>query len=413
MKKVYLDNNANTPIPEYILNEMMKWYNIGNPGAATEEGKKSKMIIKRLKELIARSCNFSLSEYNVILTSGASESNATIIKSIVESWESKPHIITSSYEHKSVLYVVKDLVKLGMAEATYIDPDISGRITPESVENNIKDNTCLITIMGANNETGIVNDVRRIGLVAKKYKIPFHTDAVQLFSKYLVFPVLDNIDAFSISFHKVHGPIGVGALIIKKQLIKSYSLCPLICGTQNEGLRGGTENIVGIVGSYYGLLHNLKNRKEKNNYMGRLKQYLISELNKICPLSYLDDYLYMKMVESDSDYNNYVYNESCIVVLSPRDYSLPNTLLVSFKMSEDLKELCNKKLRELLAANNITVAIGSACNTSNKKASHVLDAIKVPQELKKGVLRISLGDENTIEEIKYFIMVIKKIIFKK
>ena len=401
--KIYLDNNANTIIPQYILNEMMKWYNIGNPGADTEFGIKSKQIIKKLKQEIQKLCE---SNYKIVITSGASESNSTIIKSVVRKYKN-PHIITSSFEHKSILYILKDLESIGNIEVTYIDPDLSGHISVESIEDNIKPNTCFISIMGANNETGAINNIREISLMCQRYGIHFHSDLVQLFGKYPIIP--ESVDSFSISFHKLHGPIGIGVLGAKifdnsRNMNNNCLICPLIYGTQNDNIRGGTENIVGIVGSYYGLLHNNKNRYMKNKFIESLKKYMINSLNKICPTIYLDDYLYNKL-------NNINFCH-CIVILSPKYNCLPNTLLVSFKLTGDLEYLCNKKLKKLLNKNNIIVSVGSACNTNNKKASHVLDSIGTPSELKKGVIRISMGDETTLQDIKYFINVIKKIIFK-
>lgn len=417
-KSVYLDNNANTEIPQYILNEMMRWYNIGNPGADTDKGNKAKIIIKKLKQEINKSINtgsminHSFGQlYDVIITSGASESNSTIIKSAVKSayinrskrnqynGVVKPHIITSSFEHKSILYILEDLEQSGEIDVTYINPDITGHISVNNIEENIRPETCLISIMGANNETGAINNIKEISMMCNRYGIHFHSDIVQLFGKYPIIP--NTVDSFSISFHKLHGPIGVGVLGIKQRNCK---VCPLVYGTQNDNMRGGTENIVGIVGSYYGLLHNKKNRNMKNKYMIGLKKYLINQLNNICPSIYLDDYLYEKL--KDSNFTN------CIVILSPKMNCLPNTLLVSFKLTGDLEYLCNNKLKSLLRQNGITVSVGSACNTSNTKASHVLDAIGVPNELKKGVIRISMGDETTLDDIKYFIKVIKKIIFR-
>lgn len=404
-KSVYLDNNANTKIPQYILTEMMKWYNIGNPSADTDKGNQAKFIIKKLKAEINKSINRGLlsnnDTYDIIITSGASESNSTIIKSAIKSYNrDKPHIITSSFEHKSILYILEDLYQSDEIDVTYIDPDITGHISVDNIEESIRPNTCLISIMGANNETGAINNIKEISMMCNRYGIHFHSDIVQLFGKYPIIP--GSIDSFSISFHKLHGPIGVGVLGIKQRNCK---ICPLVYGTQNNNMRGGTENIVGIVGSYYGLLHNKKNRNIKNEYITNLKNYLINQLNNICPSIYLDDYLYEKL--KDSTFTN------CIVILSPKTNCLPNTLLVSFKLTGDLKYLCNKKLKSLLRQNGITVSVGSACNTSNTKSSHVLDAIGVPDELKKGVIRISMGDETTLDEIKYFIKVVKKIIFSR
>jgi len=398
---VYLDNNATTPVCRQSVEASMKW--MRDPFNASSDSKRgiaARDMIEEGKLYIQQHC--SAKNYSVIYTSGASESNSLIIRSTVEAYiknkKVKPHIITSSTEHNSILDTCNSLREIGMLDVTYISPGASGCIPPSLIKKEITPQTCLISIMGANNELGCINSLKEIGIIAHESKIPFHSDFVQLFGKFKYNLPSHHIDAISVSFHKLHGPIGCGLLIINNDFIEGYGITGQIAGTQQNGLRGGTQNIAAIAGSIAAMKNTFINRKEKNNKLYNLRAYTIQEISKKYPIIYYSEYINRELSKSKDT----IPIE--IVILGQKDTkrALPNTILISIVKSTE-SPFCNVKLKKELDKHNIIVSIGSACNTSSPKASHVLTAIKAPDIIKKGVIRISLCDSTTKNEINLFI----------
>lgn len=404
---IYFDNNATTIMPKCVIDQMCSWMNKGNPSAEYNSAKQCRNLMEQFRNYIATNCKFISYKkgekypkniipkvYRIIFTSCASESNNTIIKSICESYShytgTTPHIIISSIEHKSSLLCVQQLEEIRGFEISYVKPDLGGRVNPDDVKRLIKPNTCLISVMHANNETGAINDIKAIGALAHSRNIPFHSDCVQTFGKFLISPSDNNIDAMSVSFHKLHGPPGIGALIVKNQLVEGYRLCAEICGTQNCGLRGGTENIIGIAGAFTAVKYTWKNRQAKNNHLYSMKLSLMNKLAKLIPC------------QTYKEYNNSPLSTNKFVVFLSSDGNdcLPNTILLSV-VKKKQPFICNNEIKKVLENNNIIVSIGSACNTSNDKASHVLENADV--FIKRGAIRISLGDANTMKEVNTFV----------
>lgn len=407
---IYLDNNATTLMNPETRKIILKWMNKGNPSSSYASAQSCRELMQKFREFIANNCKFKLNsnhvskniasdEYRIIFTSCASESNCAMINSIVDNYtfltKTIPHIIISSIEHKSIIICVEQLYKYGRIDLTLINPDVLGFIHSDQIKKAVKQNTALICIMHANNETGCINNIKQIGLMAHEYKIPFFTDAVQTFGKFLLNPIENNVDAFSASFHKLHGPTGVGILVIKEQLIHARGLCSFICGNQNDGLRGGTENIPAIAGAFCGMEYNLNSRFNKNKKLLFLKKKLIHNLSINIPCK-----TYRKYLETCRDKQQ---NTMEIVFISDINSNyLPNTLLLSIVKRTD-PPICNKELKNNLEKYGIIISIGSACNTSNSNASHVLTAMNVEPIIKRGTLRISIGDTNTEDEINVFI----------
>lgn len=405
---IYFDNNATTIVPPEVIKEMVKWINKGNPSASYKTAVECRNLMKEFRDYIAKKCNFISYEedtkytnaelpklYQIVFTSGASESNNTILRSIADAYKFNtsitPHIIVSSIEHKTIIDCANQLAGIGRIEVTFVSPDKLGFIQPESIEKHIKSNTALICVMHANNETGAINNIKRIGAIAHSHQVPFFTDDVQSFGKYSIDPIAMNVDAFSVSFHKLHGPQGVGLLVIKRQFLEGFHLMPQVCGSQNCGFRGGTENIPGIAASYIGTKITWADRRYKNDKMKEIKQRIITELGKRIPCQNYADYLVTPTAYPMQ-----------IVFLSTADkIYLPNTLMIAvIKKSGDM---CNIKLKKSLEDAGIIVSIGSACNTSSSKASHVLTEMGVGVEIKKGTIRISLAEENTLAEADIFV----------
>lgn len=396
---VYLDANATTFIPQSIITEMTKWYNRGNPSAQYKSAMQARNMIDGFKHYL--STTFGFDNHEIIITSCASESNSTIIDMVVKAYNravqrsgvySKPHIILSAIEHKSLLLAVE----AADCDVTLIKPTSFGVITATAVRNAITDKTCLISVMHANNETGIFNPIEDIAAVAHDANIPFHTDAVQSFGKVKL--PMKNIDAVSISCHKYHGPVGVGILAVRKPFIEGYELQAMVHGTQNNGMRGGTENTPAIVGAWLGIQHTWTNRLDKNEKLNLLRKRFINNMISANLKVY--------------SYNEYMTNGEIgkygisIVVITPinkdkntgLDRSLQNTVLFSLvKKCEPY--ICNSHTKKELEDLGIIISVGSACNTANKKASHVLYEIGADEVIRRGALRMSMPDDATEEHI--------------
>lgn len=403
---IYLDNNSTTMMPISVQNDMFKWLNKGNPSSDYASACECRALMEGFKRFIARGCGLkSLAEFMIIFTSGASESNSTIIRMAVNAYRAKkyghrPRVIISALEHKSIISCVTQLYHSGDIVMSIISPSRHGHIEPEDVKRAItisEEDVCLVVIMHANNETGTINDVAQIGQVCRKFGVPLFSDCVQTFGK--MPPNLANahIDAISMSAHKFHGPPGIGALLVRASLVKSRGYKPIICGSQNDGFRGGTENIMAIAGAYSALSLTWQDRQSKNAKMARLKRRLVTLLAQNI---YTIDYEhYQSMTSSGRDGGN---DPFIVVISGTGSRFLPNTILLS--VVSRAKKICNSKLRRMLADyHGIIISIGSACNTDSKKASHVLSALAADDYIKRGALRISLSDYSTNNDIALFV----------
>lgn len=409
MSAIYFDNNATTLMPQSVQKALIEWINKGNPSSSYKSAEEARQMMRNFKQYLADLCGFTLaygeipaegrintkdSEYRVIFTSGASESNSYIITAVINSYAELtgrvPHLIVSAIEHKSILAAVEDFEKRGRIELTLVRPTPSGHISPRDIAAAIQPNTCLVCVMHANNETGAINNIAAIGAVAHRHNVPFHCDTVQAFGKFPINPITHNVDSFCISFHKLYGPPGVGALIVKQKFLDGYKLRPLIYGNQNDGLRGGTENLPGIGAAFAAIKYNMQKRAEKNAKIAALKLSLMEAIGQRFPTR---------------QYAQYTRTGPPLEIVflsgSGGDY-LPNTLLLSV-VKRFGAPICNVKLRTFLQEKGIIVSVGSACNTSNKKASHVLYAMGADEFIRRGALRISLGDCSTAAEVKKFV----------
>jgi cysteine desulfurase len=264
----------------------------------------------------------------------------------------------------------------------------------------INENTCIVCVMHANNETGAINNIKKIGAIAHKYNVPYYCDTAQTFNKFPINPIKNNIDAFCISFHKLHGPPGVGALVIKQQLLTGYKLAPMIFGTQNYDLRGGTENVPGIGAAYAATLYTMEDRAAKNAAQASIKKYIIDEISARMPTIMYTQYINKRPKLPEVE----------IVFLSDFANYLPNTILMSVVARR--RKICNIELKKALEKKNIIISVGSACNTASAKASHVLYAMRADELVRKGALRISLGDHTTHKDavtfVREFLWIVKK-----
>lgn len=397
---VYLDNNGSTQTHPCVIQEITKWLGgINNPSMNNFLAEPSKQLIIFAQEYILKHCKVDKDDYTVIFTSSGCESNSFIIRSTVAAYKFKhkvvPHVIISEIEHKSMIDCIKCLHNEGCISYTMIPPNQEGIIEPELVKNAIKKNTCLISIMYANNEIGSINDVYAIAKIAERNNVPFHTDAVQMFGK---LPVnMNGLTALSASFHKFYSGNGIGLLIIKNSFIESYKLKGIINGSQQHRLRGGTESAAVIAGALKGLINNFHKRNEKNKKLSDLRTYALDKLSSYIPVVYY------------TNYEQYIGTHDILIVLFGPDVKqinkyMPNTLLLSIFIKN--KDICNVLLKKELERYGVIVSIGSACNTSSASASHVISAIKANDKIKKGVLRVSFGDYNIKTDVDKFIKIL-------
>jgi len=441
---VYLDNNGSTLMPQGVIDTVTHWMNQGNPSAEHASARKARKMMDRFRQRLASQGNFALSgpdAFDLVFTSGGSEGNCHVVTSAARAYSARtrelPHIITSAAEHKSLLACCRQLVRDNLAHLTVLpvrtaeggQPALVGTVDPEVLRAAIRPNTCLVTIMAANNETGAINDLRALAAVAHDSGVPFHSDAVQLFGKSALDPGALGLDAYTASFHKLHGPPGVGLLAIRRSFVAGYTLGPLVCGTQNSGLRGGTENLPGIAGAFAAYKLSVDSRGAKNQKMRQIRDGIQAALARRFPTVHISDYCEARPRVPDGDPstpdssrvpgppttrkgaalarkldNAEMSDRPVLVWIGPSDRSriLPNTLFFS-TLRAGAGGFCNRKARAALEGEGVIVGTGSACNSTSGGASHVLEALDVPPELWQGVLRVSLSDDTTPDDAAKFV----------
>ncbi len=369
---IYLDNAASTPVHEKVIEEMLPYFReqYGNPSSIHKHGRLANVAIQNARKRIASLINADSNE--ILITSGGTESNNTVIYGIASQNKGK-HIITSSIEHDAILEPCKHLEKQGY-RISFLPVDKHGRTNPEDLKKEISSDTCLITIMYANNEVGTIQPIKEMVQIAKEKNIAFHTDAVQAVGKIPVDVKDLGIDLLSISSHKINGPKGVGALYVKK----GVKISPLILGGgQENGFRSGTENVASIVG--FGMACELsKNNMDVNTiHLKKLTAKLVSRVLQEIPATTINGH---------------------------PDMRTPNNTHFTF-LGVNGEDLIIK-----LDENKISASTGSACSVKIQKASHVLKAMGFSHEQVTGSLRLTVGITNTEQEIDETVDTLKKVV---
>lgn len=377
MNKIkYFDHASTTPVKEEVLKEMIPYFNLefGNPSSLYSIGRRNRRAVEEAREKVARAINAKPNE--IYFTSCGSESDNLAIKGIAfENKHKGNHIITSKIEHPAVLNTCKMLEQEGF-KVTYLDVNKKGLIDLKILEASITDKTILISIMFANNEIGTIQPIKEIGKIAKKHNIYFHTDAVQAMGNIKIDVNNMNIDSLSMSAHKFYGPKGVGALYIREGIpFKKLQ----DGGHQEKDKRAGTENVPGIVGLGKAI-------EIANNNIDRYNKKLV----------YLRDYYINQVEEKIPD----------VKLNGDRVNRLPGNANFSFKYVDGEELLLD------LDAKGIAASSGSACSSGTDAPSHVLLAIGLTAETAKGALRITMGEENTKEDIDYLVSTLTEIVRK-
>ncbi len=371
---IYLDNSATTPVKPEVLEVMLPYLKeeYGNPSSIYKKAAASELAVKTARQQVAEALGAETGE--IFFTACGTESDNWAIKGAAFANQHKgKHIITSQIEHHAVLHTLEYLEKQGFS-VTYLPVDAEGRVSPEALLNAIREDTILISIMMANNEIGTVQPICQLAEIAKEKKILFHTDAVQAIGSLEVNVKELGVDMLSLSAHKFGGPKGVGALYVKKGTkIDTF----MHGGAQERNRRGGTENVAGIAGLGKAITLATQNLDAKTKKIMALREKLIEGILATIP---------------DARLNGH------------RTDRLPGNVNFCFRYIE------GEALLLRLDAKGIAASSGSACTSGSLDPSHVLLALGLPHEIAHGSLRLSIGEQNTEEEIDYVLSVLPGIV---
>jgi len=362
--EVYFDNNATTRLIPEVFEAMRPYLTelYGNPSSIHRFGSEVARKIQQAREQVAALIGAS-DPIEIVFTSGGTEGDNAAIRGILESRSEKRHVVTSQVEHPAVMGLCQHLEKKGY-RVNWLSVDQDGLLDLDELRDSLNDETALVTIMYANNETGVIFPIEEIGKIVKAKGIPFHVDAVQAAGKVPLNLEKSLIDLLTVSGHKFHGPKGIGALYVRRGI----TFRPFILGGHQErNRRAGTENVAGIIGMGKAAEVALKSLGPDERQVSRLRDQLEQSLLQSCP---------------DSRVNGH------------REKRLANTLNISFKFVE------GEAMLVLLDQFGICASTGSACTAGSVEPSHVLRAMKVPADWLQGAVRFSLSRYNTEAEIE-------------
>jgi cysteine desulfurase len=376
MMKVYMDNAATTALSSEVLNAMMPYLTdiYGNASSVHSFGQDAKKGVDKAREQVAQAINAAFDE--IIFTGSGTEADNIAIKGAAFKNEKKgKHIITTTVEHHAVLHTCEELARKGF-DITYLPVDEYGMITPKQVEDALRDDTILVTVMFANNEVGSIMPIEEIGRICHDRKILFHTDAVQAVTHVPIDVKEMHIDMLSLSAHKFHGPKGVGALYVRK----GVAITPVIVGGAHErGRRAGTENVAGIVGLGTAIELAMSNMDRDMVRIKGMRDRLIAEIPKRIDEVKLNGHPTKR---------------------------LPGNVNFSIKYIE------GEAILLMLDINGIAASSGSACTSGSLDPSHVLLAMGIPHEIAHGSLRLTLSGMTTDEEVDYVLDTLPRIVSK-
>lgn len=371
---IYLDNAATTKTRPEVVEAMLPYFTefYGNPSSVYEFSDHSKKAVADARETIAKALGARSNE--IYFTAGGSESDNWALIATAEAYADKgKHIITSKIEHHAVLHTCEYLEKRGF-DVTYLDVDENGTVKLDQLKKEIRPDTILISIMFANNEIGTMEPIKEIGAIAKEHSIIFHTDAVQAFGHVPISVDEYHIDMLSASAHKLNGPKGIGFLYIRTG-IKSRSL--IHGGAQERKRRAGTENVPGIVGLGKAVELAMESLEERTKTETELRDYLMNRVMTEIPYTRINGHRKNRLYNNVNFAFQFIEGESLLIRL-------------------DMKGICGSS--------------GSACTSGSLDPSHVLLAIGLPHEIAHGSLRLTLNEENTLEEMDYVAEAIKEVV---
>ena len=372
---VYADNAATTRMSQAAVDAMLPFLreSYGNPSSLYTLGQKAAESLQASREAMAKYLGCDARE--ITFTSGGSEADnqALLTAATLGARKGKKHIISTAFEHHAILHSLKRLEKQGF-EVTLLDVHENGLVTAQQVADAIREDTCLVTVMYANNEIGTIEPLEAIGEVCKRHGVVFHTDAVQAFGHIPLNVEQMHIDLLSVSAHKFHGPKGVGFLYIRK----GVKLLPFMDGgAQEKNRRAGTSNVAGIVGMGEAAQQAMENMDATMAKVAAVRDHLISRIEAEIPHAKLNGH---------------------------RTNRLPGNVNFCFRFIE------GESMLMLLDAQGVCASSGSACTSGSLDPSHVLLAIGCPHEIAHGSLRLSLSEETTMEDADFVVDQLKEII---
>lgn len=366
-KNIYLDHAATTRTRPEVVEAMLPYFTelYGNPSSVYDFSAPCKQAVAKAREIIAKSIGAKPSE--IYFTAGGSESDNWALEATADALKDKgSHIITSKIEHHAILHTCEYLEGHGF-EVTYLDVDENGVVKLDELRKAIRPDTILISVMYANNEIGTIQPIAEIGAIAKEHGIWFHTDAVQAYAHVPIDVNESGIDMMSASGHKFGGPKGIGFLYIRSNVrIRAF----IHGGAQERGRRAGTENVPGIVGMGKASELAMETMEERAEREVELREYLIERVMERIPYTRVNGH---------------------------RTLRLPNNVNFAFQFIE------GESLLIVLDSKGICASSGSACSSGSLEPSHVLMATGLPKDIAHGSLRLTLGEENTKEELDYVV----------
>jgi len=375
-KRIYFDHSATTHVLPEVREAMAPYFlqKFGNASTLHSFGREAKAGLEESRKKLAAVINCEPQE--IVFTSGGTEADNLAVKGVaMYKGKTKGHIITSKIEHHAVLEPLDWLKRFGF-EVTVLPVSTDGLVDPGEVEKAIRNDTVLITIMTANNEIGTIQPYKEIGKIALSHGVPFHTDAVQAIGKMPIDVKADNIDLLSLSAHKFHGPKGVGALYVKR----GTKIEPVIHGGgQERGLRSSTENVPGAVGLASAAEIAKRDMDRTCAKMKSLRDKMLKEVPQLVSRSFINGNVQNRLVNNAHFRFDFIEGEGLILQLDFR---------------------------------GIAASTGSACSTGALEPSHVLLALGLTHEQAHGSLRVTLGRENTEEEVDYFLTVLPEVVSK-
>ena len=374
MKRIYMDNGATTRVTEPVFEAMQPYFCeiYGNPSSAHNFGYVSRHAIDAAREQVAKAINADVNE--IYFTGCGTESDNWAVRGAAyENLKKGRHIITTAIEHHAILHTCAQLEKEGF-EVTYLPVDEYGFVTPEQLDAAIRPDTTLVSIMTANNEIGTIEPIAELAAVCKKHGVLFHTDAVQAIGSVKIDVKAMQIDMLSMSGHKFHAPKGIGVLYIRKGVRLQQFMNG---GAQERNRRAGTENLASIVGIGKAIELATADIDAHNEKLSAIRDHMIERILKEIPYTRLNGHPTTR---------------------------LPGNVNVCFRFIE------GESLLMLLDAKGIAGSSGSACTSGSLDPSHVLLAIGLPHEIAHGSLRLSLSEENTMEEADYVVDALVEIV---
>ncbi len=363
MKVIYTDNNATSKVADEVIEEMMPYFGelYGNPSSMHTFGDQVGKKVDQARKLVADLINADPEE--IVFTSCGTESDNAAIHAAIKAFPERKHLITSRVEHPAIKNLFSYLEKTQGYEVTFVPVDKKGQLNTQVLYDSMSENTALISLMWANNETGVIFPIEEVAKRANEQGILFHTDAVQAAGKLDIDVKKTGVDMLSLSGHKIHAPKGIGVLYVKK----GFKFSPyLIGGHQEDGRRGGTENTAFIIGLGKACELAKQNLEQMNTQVRQLRDYLQTQLLEKIPATSVNGVL---------------------------DNRLPNTLSIGFDAVE------GESILLLLDRDGICASSGSACTSGSLDPSHVLMAMEVPFKSAHGTIRFSLSHYNTKQEM--------------